>query len=63
MSARQAISCHIAVEADASSGADQEADEAELQRALAPEPVADRAGGEQQPGEHQRVGGDDPLQL
>ena len=41
----------------------QEDDEPELQRALASEAVADRAGGEQQAGEHERVGGDDPLQL
>ena len=34
---------------------EEEADEPELQRALAAEPVADRAGGEQQAGEHQRV--------
>ena len=31
--------------------------------ALAPEAVAERAGGEQQAGEHDRVGVDDPLQL
>ena len=34
-----------------------------LQRALAPEAVAEAAGGEQQAGEHERVGVDDPLQL
>ena len=43
--------------------AEEEADEPELQRALAPEPVAERAGSEEQPREHERVGGDDPLQL
>jgi hypothetical protein len=41
-------------------GEDAQADE---QRALAAAPVAQRAGGEQQPGEHQGVGVDDPLQL
>ena len=63
ISARHPMSCHIAVDADAQRGAEQEADETELQRALAPEAVADRARGEQQAGEHERVGGDDPLQL
>ena len=42
---------------------DEEPDQAELQRALAAEAVADRAGGEQQAGEHERVGRDDPLEL
>ena len=37
--------------------------EAELQRALAAEAVAERAGREQQAGEHERVDGDDPLEL
>ena len=36
--------------------------EADEQRALAAEAVAEGAGGEQQPGEHQGVGVDDPLQ-
>ena len=44
-------------------GTDEEADQPELQRALATEPVAERAGREQQAGEHERVRGDDPLQL
>ena len=34
-----------------------------LERALASEPVAERARGQQQPGEHERVRVDDPLQL
>jgi hypothetical protein len=42
---------------------DQEHDESELERALAAESVADRAGGEEQAREHERVRGDDPLQL
>ena len=41
--------------------ADEEDDEAELQRALAPEAVAERAGREQQAGEHERVDGDRPT--
>ena len=58
------MSCHISVgERGRRSDADEEDDQAELQRALAAEAVAERAGGEQQPGEHERVGGDDPLQL
>ena len=43
--------------------ADEEDQQAELQRALAAEAVAERAGGEQQAGEHERVDGDHPLQL
>ena len=43
--------------------ADEEQHEPELQRALAAEAVAERAGREQQPGEHERVDRDDPLQL
>ena len=46
-----------------SSRADGEDDEADLQRALAAEAVAERAGGEEQAGEDERVGVDDPLQL
>ena len=46
--------------ADEGSGAeDRQADE---QCALAPEAVAERAGGQQQTGEDERVGVDDPLQ-
>ncbi len=37
--------------------------EADLKRTLAPEPVAQRPRGEQQPGEHQRVRVDDPLEV
>ena len=54
---------HLGATRDASSGRDEEHDQPELQRALAPEPVAERAGREEQAGEHERVGGDDPLQL
>ena len=63
IAARQAMSCHISRGLGRERGGDEEADEPELQRALAPEPVADRAGGEEQAGEHERVGGDDPLEL
>ena len=63
MTARHAISCHIAVDMRREPGADEEQHQPELQRALAPVPVAERAGREQQPGEHERVDGDDPLQL
>ena len=37
--------------------------EPDLQRALAAVPVAEGAGGEQEPGEHQGVGVDHPLEL
>ena len=37
--------------------------QADLQGALAAEAIAEAAGGQQQAGEHQRVGVDDPLQL
>ena len=63
ISARQAMSCHMAVDSVARTHAQQEHGQAELQRALAPEAVAERAGREQQPGEDERVGGDDPLEL
>ena len=49
-------------ESDAKHRAGQEEHEAELQGALAAEAVAEGAGGEQQPGEDQRVGVDHPLQ-
>ena len=38
-------------------------DEADARTPRAAEPVAEAAGGEQQPGEHERVRVDDPLQL
>ena len=63
IAARQAMSCHISVDSDAERGGDEEADQPELQRTLASEPVTERAGREQQAREHERVGGDDPLQL
>ena len=40
-----------------------EQDDADLQCALAAEAVRQRAGGEEQPGEHERVGVDDPLDV
>ena len=43
--------------------AEPEDDEAGLQRALAAEAVAEGGGGEQQPGEHEAVGVDDPLDV
>ncbi|MEZ5137592.1 MAG: hypothetical protein R2711_02070 [Acidimicrobiales bacterium] len=43
-------------------GAAEEDDEAGLEGALAAEAVAEGAGGEQEPGEHERVGVDHPLQ-
>ena len=57
------MSCHIAVDADASAAPTRKPTQAELQRALATEAVAERAGREQQAGEHERVRGDHPLQL
>ena len=57
------MSCHVLCESVAPTHDDEEHDEPELERALAAEPVADRAGGEQQAREHERVGGDHPLQL
>jgi len=44
-------------------GTDEEEHETELERALAPEAVAERAGREEQTGEDERIDGDDPLQL
>src|SRR5205085_984618 len=44
-------------------GAETEDGEAERERALAAEAVAERAGGEQQAREDEHVGVDDPLQL
>ena len=41
-------------------GEDREADD---EQALAPEPVAERGAGQEQDGEGQRVGVDDPLEL
>ena len=43
--------------------ADAEDGQADGEEAVATEPVAEAAGGEQQAGEHERVGVDDPLQL
>ena len=47
----------------ATSGAGEEQDEAGLQGALAAEAVAEGAGGEQHPGEHEGVGVDHPLEV
>ena len=46
---------HLVRERGARCSADEEDDEPELERALAPEAVAERAGREQQSGEHERV--------
>ena len=43
--------------------AEAEDHQAELQRAAPPEAVTEAAAREQQPGEHERVAVDDPLQL
>ena len=63
MSARVAISWLGSVARAESTDADAEDHEADRQRAPAAEAVAQRPGGEQQPGEHEHVGVDDPLQL
>ena len=63
MIARAAISIGRAVGEGAEQRAEPEDDEAGLQRALAAEAVAERGGGEQQAGEDQAVGVDDPLDL
>ena len=63
MTARAAMSCVDAAGERRRRRRDAEDDEADGQRTLAPEPVAQAAGGEQQAGEHERVGVDDPLQL
>jgi len=44
-------------------GAETEQHQSRLQHALAAEAVAERAGRHEQPGEHQDVGVDDPLEL
>src|SRR6476659_7991424 len=44
-------------------GADAEDEEAEGEEAVAPESVAEASGGQQQPGEHEDVAVDHPLQL
>jgi hypothetical protein len=43
--------------------AEPEDEETELQRPFAAEAVTERSGGQQQAGEHQHVGVDDPLEL
>ena len=63
ITARHAISSHIDVDIDASAAPTRNSEQPELQRALATEAIAERAGGEQQPGEHERVAGHDPLEL
>ncbi len=63
MTARHAMSWPMPVACDAERGADEEQQEAELQRALAAETVAQRAGREEEPGEDEGVDGDDPLEL
>ena len=51
------------VEEGREEAAGEEHEQPDLQRALAAVPVADGAGGEQEPGEHQGVGVDHPLEL
>ena len=63
MRPRHAMSCHVLCESVAPTQDDEEDHQPELQRTLAAEPVADRAGGEQQAREHERVRRDHPLQL
>ena len=64
MTARQAMSSHMAVREGGQPGRRRrKTTQPELERALAAEAVAERAGGEQAAGEHQRVDGDDPLEL
>ena len=63
MSARHPMICHISVACDAAAAPHEERREPELERALPPEAVAERAGGEQQTREHEGVRRDDPLEL
>ena len=63
MNARLRISCVVDRRHGRRHRADGEHDEADLQGALAAEAVAEAAGRQQQAGEHERVGVDDPLDL
>ena len=63
ISARLAITCVALGRQPAEQRADGEHDEAADERPLAAEAVAEGAGGEQQPGEQDGVGVDDPLEL
>ena len=63
MMAREAISIAGRVGEHAEQRAEPEDHEAGLQRTLAAEAVAEGGGGEQQPGEHEAVGVDDPLDV
>ena len=62
MTARAAISCAGGARERRDSDAAPKTIEAAVQREPPPVPVAERAGGEQQAGEHEAVGVDDPLQ-
>ena len=63
MSARPAMSCAASPDSARATEPSAEDDQPGGQGALAAEAVAEAAGGQQQPGEHEHVGVDDPLQL
>ena len=63
ITARQAMSCHMAVDKVAKPAATRKSKRPSLQRAFAPVAVTQRARGEQQAGKDERVDSDDPLQL
>ena len=63
MRPRATISISGEVERDASAENVPNMTSPAVERLLAPEAIAERAGGEQQAGEHDRVRVDDPLQL
>ena len=63
ITARATISCDGSSTWLATQDGQAEDHEAELQRALAAEPVAEGTGGQQDAGEDEGVGVDDPLQL
>ena len=62
ISALDPISVPVECDAAAERGEDAEEDEADLHRALAAQPVAHPAAGQEQPGEGEAVRVDDPLQ-
>ena len=61
VSARSAMSCRLVLVRPTAAGGRAEDRGAGDERAAAPEPVAERAGGEEERGEGQGVGVDDPL--
>ena len=63
MTQRPAMSAVVEPAVAATIGAGEERGQAGEECVPAAEPVADASCGEQQPGEHDGVGGDDPLQL